>query len=187
VDTHHYSHTHHKVVSHAFKITVNGILVGACLFGMIGGNPKAVEVLKGYENYKDYLELQRLVLLDEIPKNSESRFVGWCLRWLQKNTDVKAIVSFSDPKYGHKGIIYRASNFLYLGKQKQDRDRMFLNGREMHPKQFYNLYGTSSMKKLAEMGVGPITTEPREPKHKYVYLLKPGLKPALKYEVKQWV
>lgn len=186
VDTHHYSHTHHKVVSYAFKLTMNGQLAGACLFGMVGGNPKAVQVLTGYENHLDYLELQRLVLLDEVPKNSESRFVGWCLRWLQKNTDVKAVVSFADPKFGHKGTIYRASNFLYLGKQKQDRDRMLLDGKEMHPKQFYNIYGTSSIKKLEEMGVGKITTEPREPKHKYAFILRPKLRSLLKYPVKPY-
>jgi hypothetical protein len=186
VDTNHYSHSHHKVVSYAFKLEMNGVLAGACLFGMIAGNPKAVEVLTGYETHAPYLELQRLVLLDEVPKNSESRFVAWCLRWLQKNTDVKAVISFADPKYGHKGIIYRAGNWLYLGKQGPCRDRMFLNGKEMHPKQFYNLYGTSSLVKLKEMGIGPITTSFREPKHKYVYILRNELRSLLKFPIKPY-
>src|SRR6267378_5053291 len=123
VDTHHYSKTHHKVVPYAFRLIANGVLAGVCLFGMVAGNPKAVQVLRGHENHKDYLELQRLVLLDEVPKNSESRFIAWCLRWLRKNTNVKAIVSFADPRHGHKGIVYRASNWIFIGKQKQDRDR----------------------------------------------------------------
>ena len=186
VRTHHYSHSHITAMPFVFKLLMNGCLTGVCLFSMVAGNPKAAQVLNGFSDWRDYLELHRVVLLDEAPKNSESQFIGWCLRWLRKNTTVKAIVSFADPTHGHVGIIYRASNWLYLGKQKQDRDRMFLDGVELHPKQFYNRFGTSSLRQLREMKVGEITTKPREPKHKYVFLLRPELRPLLRYEVKPW-
>lgn len=183
---HHYAHSHITAMPFCFRFLVHGVLGGVCLFSMIAGNPKAAQVLTGFSDWRDYLELHRVVLLDEIPKNSESRFIGWCLRWLKQNTTIKAVVTFADPTHGHSGIIYRASNWLYLGKQKQDRDRIFIDGVELHPKQVYNHYGTSSLVKLRQMGVGNITTSPREPKHKYVFILRPELKPLLKYEVKSW-
>src|SRR5580658_4474606 len=69
VKEYHYSHTHHKVVVYAFSLLMNGVLAGACLFGMAAGNLKCMTVLAGHDNPRDYLELQRLVLLDEVPKN----------------------------------------------------------------------------------------------------------------------
>lgn len=186
VRDHHYAHSHITAMPFCFRLVQNRILSGVCLFSMIAGNPKAAQVLKGFSDWRDYLELHRVVLLDEVPKNSESRFIGWCLRWLKANTQIKAIVTFADPAHGHSGIIYRASNWLYLGKQKPDRDRIFIDGVELHPKQVYNHYGTSSLVKLRQMKIGQITTAPREPKHKYVFILRPNLAHLLKYEVKKW-
>jgi hypothetical protein len=126
----------------------------------------------------------RLVLLDEVPKNSESKFISWCIRWLKKNTDLAALISFADPKYGHSGTIYKASNWTYCGLQKQDRDRIFINEKEVHPKSAYNIYGTSSIEKLKQMGL-QIRTEPREPKHRYVYVLRDEYKKLLKSRIFQ--
>ena len=187
VKKNHYSKTHHKVVVYAFSLTMDGTLAGACLFGMAAGNLKCMTVLTGHDNPRDYLELQRLVLLDEVPKNSESRFIGWCLRWLKKNTETKAVISFADPAFGHSGTIYRASNWIYTGRQKPARDRIYLDGKEMHPKQFYNIYGTSSISKLTEMlPDSKITTGFRETKHRYVYILKTELDNLLKLERRQY-
>jgi hypothetical protein len=187
VKQHHYSKTHHKVVVYAFSLTMNGLLAGACLFGMAAGNIRCMTVLTGHDNPRDYLELQRLVLLDEVPKNSESRFIGWCLRWLKKNTGVKAVISFADPAHGHGGTVYRASNWIYTGKQKPARDRIYLDGVEMHPKQFYNIYGTSSLPKLrALLPDRAITTGFRETKHRYVFVLKTELMHLLKLAPKDW-
>jgi hypothetical protein len=173
IKKYHYSHTHPGGVDYAFRLDWNGQLSGACLFGWMAGNPKAV-LIKGKEP-KDFRELMRLVLLDEVPKNSETRFVGWCLRWLRKNTEVIACVSFADPKFGHSGVIYKAGNWTYLGKQKPDRPRLIIDGIEVHPRMAYDRYGTSSTKKIREMG-HTVVEEPREPKHKFVYLLKPEVK-----------
>ena len=183
VKANHYSRTHHKVVVHSFSLRMNGCLAGACLFGMAAGNLKCMTVLRGHDNPRDYLELQRLVLLDEVPKNSESQFIAWCLRWLKKNTETKAIISFADPEHGHSGVVYKASNWIYTGRQVPARDRIYIDGKELHPKQFYNIYGTSSITKLRELLPDKeITTGPRGTKHRYVYILKTDLAPLLKFE-----
>lgn len=146
---------------------------GACLFGYMAGSAKASCVIEGHEDQNEYRELMRLVLLDEVPKNSESKFIAWCIRWLKKNTNLLALISFADPKFGHSGIIYKASNWTYCGLQKPDRPRIIINGVEVHPRMAYNRYGTSSITLLKERGLN-IELKYREPKHRYVYLLRNG-------------
>lgn len=174
VKDHHYSHTHPGFADICFRIVRDNQTVGAAIFGHMVGNPKASCICEGYENPKDYRELMRLVLLDDVPKNTESQFIGWCIRYIRKNTSILALISFADPKYGHSGIIYRASNWVYTGLQKQDRPRILIDGKEIHPRRCYNVYGTSSLKILKEMGLN-IETAPREPKHRFIYLLRNNL------------
>lgn len=78
-------------------------IVGALVFR----KPSLPKVEKAYGAD---LELVRLAMLDGCQKNSESRFIGWALRWLKKQTRHRRVVSFSDPRFGHRGGIYRASN-----------------------------------------------------------------------------
>jgi hypothetical protein len=186
VKTNHYSKTHPGGIDFSFKLEYNGELAGVCLFGYMAGNPKASCVLSGHDDTSKYRELMRLVLLDEVPKNSESQFVGWCLRWLKKNTDLLAVLSFADPVHGHSGGIYRAGNWLYTGLQKPARPRIFVNGIDVHPRMCVNRYGTSSIPKLKALGL-TIETLPRESKHRYVYVLRPELTPLLKYPLQPYI
>lgn len=173
VRKHHYSHTYPGSIDYSFKLLYKEKLAGACLFGYMAGNPKAMCIVEGQESPSSYRELMRLVLLDEVPKNAESRFIGWCIRWLKKNTELLALISFADPAFNHSGIVYKASNWKYCGLQKQDRPRIIIDEIEVHPRMAYNRYGTSSLVKLKEKGLN-VRTEPREPKHRFVYLLRDG-------------
>lgn len=178
----HYSHNH-PLVDFCFGAYYGNELVGVCMFGHVGGNPKVACVLRGHDDPLQYRELSRLVLYDDVPKNSESKFVSWCIRWLKINTSFLALISFADPNQGHRGTIYQASNWIYTGLQKQDRDRVYVDGVEHHPKRLYNLYGTSSLVQLKKILLGhKITTAAREPKHRYVYVLRPELSSLLKFE-----
>lgn len=123
--------------------------------------------------YSADIELSRLVLIDECGKNSESRFIGFQLRWLKKNSEFSKVVSFADPRHGHKGVIYRASNFEYLGYEKGHGTRkVYVDGEELHSKTAYDRYGCSGAKlqKLLPDMVVEIKVMP--PKHVYVFPLK---------------
>ena len=63
------------------------------------------------------LELNRLWVSDELPRNTESWFVSRALRALPP----RIIVSYADPKFGHYGYIYRALNFNYAGWTDMER------------------------------------------------------------------
>lgn len=176
---HHYSKTYPGGIDYCFAASYQGRIVGACAFGYMAGNPKGMVICDGVSDPSSYRELMRLVFVDEVEKNAESRFIGYCLRWLKKHTALVAVISFADPKYGHLGIVYQSTNWIYTGLQKPDRDRIILQRtdlfgdyqQEIHPRQAVNKFGSS-----ARDAVGMATFTKREPKHRYVHILRPGHK-----------
>lgn len=149
-----------------FGIDWNTKLVGVATF-------RRPSLPKIQEAYGADIELSRLVLLDEVPKNSESRFIGWCLRWLKRNSSCRKVISFADPRQGHRGIIYRASNFSYLGEEKgHGTRRILVDGEEIHSKTAFDRWGCSGarLKKLLPTRKVEIIVNPK--KHVYTYLLR---------------
>ena len=104
-------------------------MVGVCIYTRPAG-PTAAQ--KYYPQDPDKcLELRRLCLVDDTPKNAESFFVSRTLKWLRKNTDWKFVVSYADPEQGHKGVIYRAANFKYEGTTSPGQSLM-VDGKPFH-------------------------------------------------------
>lgn len=105
-------------------------LIGACIFG----RPAMANQWKKYaEKAEDLIELRRLACIDDTPRNTESYFIGHCLRWLKHHTELKIVLSYADANYGHSGIIYRASNFKYNGLTSKGRVIIW-NGKKYHDK-----------------------------------------------------
>lgn len=114
IEKHHYSHNINGLMSsYCFGMyDQEDEMVGAMIYGKLG----MANAWKKYgSSIDEVMELRRLVLVDDTPKNSESYFIGRTLRWLKANTEVKTIVSYADPNYGHSGVIYRATNFEHVG------------------------------------------------------------------------
>lgn len=175
VESHHYSHNVNGVkITQCFKVVFNNLLVGGVIFGAIS----TTAWKKFVEKESDLLELRRLVLLDEVGRNSESRVVGFTLRWIKKNLQgVKKIVSYADPNYGHSGVIYRASNFKYLGISATDvgyKDKE--NGKIYHSRALRTKYKGEYkpfVKRLREKKENGLLEEiPLLGKHCYVYELR---------------
>ena len=61
-------------------------------------------------NGKGLVELRRLAISDESPKNTASRMLGWMLRELRKTKDYKKAISYQDTDV-HTGGIYRATGW----------------------------------------------------------------------------
>jgi hypothetical protein len=118
VEAHHYSGSVNGVkITICYRVDHCGVLVGAVIYGQMS----TTAWKKFGQSEAEVLELRRLVLVDEAPKNSESRVVGWTLRHIRKNLpNVNIVVSYADPHHGHTGVIYRASNFKYLGESASD-------------------------------------------------------------------
>lgn len=112
IETHHYSHNINGVKStFCFELTHGKNIVGAMLLG----EPATRGVSEHYGKKEKVIEIRRLVCIDDTPKNTESFFIGFVMRWLRKNTNYEIVLSYSDLEYGHEGIIYKASNFRFVG------------------------------------------------------------------------
>jgi len=92
------------------------------------------------------VELGRFVLLDSVPFNGESWFLGRAFRALRERLPlVQAVVSYSDPVPrrtsdgavvlpGHVGRIYQAHNGRYMGRSKRRTLTVAPDGRVISPR-----------------------------------------------------
>jgi hypothetical protein len=118
-----------------FGLFSEGNLIGAMMYGklaMPGVSKKYVE------NEDELIELRRLCCIDKTPRNTESYFVGKTIKWIKRNTKIKKIISYADPHYGHQGVIYKASNFEYLGITSPGRFIVDKDGCRKHDKTIRN-------------------------------------------------
>ncbi len=171
VEEWHYSHNINGLMSsYCFKLMDGDKIIGAMIYGKLG----MANAWKKYgEKESDVIELRRLVCIDDTPKNTESFFIGKTLRYLKQNTDIKTIISYADPNYGHSGIIYQATNFTNIGKTSKGKV-IFWNGKKYHDKAIRTYYKGQLKpfaKKLKEaLDNGEAKYEIQQPK--IIYLMK---------------
>lgn len=115
IETNHYSKSINGCITdYCFKLLdPTGELIGAAFFGRMAMRNQWKRFTT---NESAVIELRRLCCIDDTPRNTESYFIGQMLKWLVRYTDIQLVVSYADSEYGHQGIIYKASNFTYLGK-----------------------------------------------------------------------
>tara|TARA_X000001388_G_scaffold53732_2_gene39341 strand:- start:40 stop:972 length:933 start_codon:yes stop_codon:yes gene_type:complete len=115
-------------VSYAFGLYINKVIEGVITFGMPPSSTLA-ESICGKEYAQYVLELNRLIINDNLPKNTLSQFVSKSINLLKKP---KIIVSFADPNMNHSGYIYQATNFLYTGQSSNVFQYIDKDGKEFH-------------------------------------------------------
>lgn len=175
IEEHHYSHSINGVKSdYHFRLEHEGEMVGAMLFGQMATRGQWIPY---GSSETAVLELRRLVLIDDTPRNSESYFIGRALRWLKRNTDVETIVSYADPAYGHEGIVYKASNFRMVGITAPTKV-VIHEGREYHDRalrtKYKGVYKPFAQRLRDAVESGEAVFEKRPPKNIYVYPLRKG-------------
>ena len=111
-------------------------MVGAMFYGRMA---MANQWRRFADAPEDVIELRRLCCIDDTPKNTESYFIGWTLRWLKKHSGIKVVVSYADAEYGHSGTIYKASNFTLEGKRAGAKVIIW-NGKRYHDKAIRTKY-----------------------------------------------
>jgi len=170
----HYSKSINGVVTdYCFKLEHEGKIIGAMVFGQLA---MASQWKKYGKTESDVTELRRLACIDDTEKNTESFFIGKCLRWLQLNTEIKTVVSYADPEYGHSGVIYKASNFVLNGKSADGKVIMWGN-KKYHDKTIRTMY-KGKLKPYAKrvkdaLEDGLAYYKKTKGKNVYVYNLKP--------------
>jgi len=124
------------------------------------------------------LTLTRLWLSEELPANSESRVIAVSIHYLKKFTRVKFLVTYADSTQGHIGTIYQATGWLYTGLSEAMPKFDVGDGISRHSRSFSHAFGSHSMKYFAYCGLN-VRALPQIPKHRYIYLLRPELRPKL--------
>lgn len=165
VKRHHYLKSISRGNKHVFVLRVEGEIKGVALFG----TPVGANVNRCYG--EDIIELKRFVL-HECPKNTASWFMSRCIGWIKRFTTIKGILSYADPSKGHEGIIYKASNFQYLGKQKIGGYMFRIRGSYnwIHQRNFYHK-GPEYNKLQKASRDGNIIKKKLKPKHIFLYKL----------------
>jgi len=110
-------------ISVCFKLVYKSEIVG----GAVLGKPRHLK------KYPDCIDIRRMALIDECPKNSESYFLGKVVQWIKRYTDYKRVLSYADASVGHKGTIYKASNFINVGETSPSK-AVFYKGKRYHPR-----------------------------------------------------
>lgn len=112
---HHYMHRK-PPVSYAFGIIDEaGATKGVITFGIPASRHMLVGACK--DAPEKVLELNRLWVSDDLPRNTES----WFLRRALMMMPPRIILSYADTAAGHVGYVYRAANFNYAGWTDMER------------------------------------------------------------------
>jgi hypothetical protein len=92
---------------------------------------------------------------------------------------LKLVVSYADTKEGHLGIIYQATNWLFLGGSFQPYIKV--RGKIEHPRSLYDRYGRGGQQiAWLREHVDPKAQRVEMPaKLKYVFVLDPTLRPQI--------
>lgn len=116
---------------------------GVIIFGGGANNNLAKSV--GLRN-GEVLELERVALNGK--QEVTSKAVALALRLLHKeNPIVKMVVSYADHRQNHLGIIYQATNWIYLGKTITSDYQYLLNGKWTHERTINSKKNRDELKK----------------------------------------
>ena len=185
IEKHHYSHNVNGVQSlyHYGLYREGNFGIPKMIGAMMYAHPSMPATAAKYNpiNPDKCLELRRLVCIDDTPKNTESYFIGRTFKLLKQTTDMEVIVSFADQHHGHTGVIYKASNFDYLGETSGGRILM-VDGKEMHSRSLNQLdrpYGRE-LNRRYKAGDENIFWKKTKPKHIYTYYLNKKIKRQIK-------
>jgi hypothetical protein len=124
VNSHHYSKVMPRITKHYLGCYIDdpdslfseNKLVGIITLGW-GTRPlHTIKKLFPDLSNKDYLEIGKMCMSDEMPRNSESQLLSKTIQWMKKNTPEKQyLFTWADGIVGKPGYVYQSANFMYGG------------------------------------------------------------------------
>jgi hypothetical protein len=140
IETHHYEHSYVAARRRFGFYHRSGELVGVAVFAHPARDCVLTNVFPG--EAIESLLLGRLVLLDSVKGNGETRFLSQAFKMLRRDGFI-GVRSFSDPFprtdeegrtifKGHIGGIYQAFSAVYLGRARKDTMRLLPDGQVLH-------------------------------------------------------
>lgn len=139
IKKYHYSNTLPKLNKHFIGFFLEDELVGVVTLGW-GTRPiHTIKKIFPTLETKDYYEIGRMCMTEEMPKNSESQMISKLIKWIKTNEpEVKVLFTWADGIMGKPGYVYQACSFLYGGYSVSD---IYLkDGIKIHPRQTRALF-----------------------------------------------
>lgn len=106
-------------------------------------------------------------------KNFATWFMSRTIKWVSsERPEILKLVSFADPRFGHAGTIYKASNWQEVGKTSRSYYYEDQDGKEINKKTLYEFARQRGMKErqcVEALGYKKVHTPP---KIKYVYNIR---------------
>jgi hypothetical protein len=139
IQRHHYSPVMPKLTKHYLGFYHENKLIGVLSLGW-GTQPlQTINKMFPGLTTKDYFEIGKMCMTDEMPKNSESQMLSLAVKWLKTNhPNLLFLYTMADGIMGKCGYVYQASNFLY-GGEYLTQVYMMENGEKLHPRSTKNL------------------------------------------------
>lgn len=160
-------------IKYGFNVYENGVWCGVILFGY----GAAINIASPFGLHQgEVLELERVALNGK--QTTTSQCVAAALKALHKiNPIVKIIVSYADIDQNHAGIIYQATNWIYLGKFNEgERGAFIIHGKKVHRRSIGAMGGIQSLEWVRN-NLDPEATEFRtKGKHKYIFVFDKRLR-----------
>ena len=124
-------------------------------------------------SYSNVLELDRLCVRPGFnAKNLLSYFLSRVVKLVQKGSPgIMVLVSFADPRFGHDGTVYRASNWEYIGRTAKSYFYLSPDGNEVHKKTLYDFARRRSITEREYADQAGYRRVHVPPKLKFVYWL----------------
>jgi len=198
-----------KALHYSGKVVNNSqVHLGVFLDGRCGGamqfgpslDKRKIQGLVAGTLWNEFIELNRMAFADWLPRNGESRCIGYAMRWIRKAyPQIKWVVSFADGTQCGDGTIYRASGFVLTGikendqvwaapsgerfsrasltdnKSKQQQARKVASRTTLTKGKHITKSGAASMKQFQDVGWTPL----RGFQLRYVYFLDPSARDRL--------
>ncbi|KKN85549.1 hypothetical protein LCGC14_0278720 [marine sediment metagenome] len=146
--------------SFAFGLFESNKLIGVIIYGTPSSAPLRRGIC-GDSEKNNVIELTRLWIQDDTPKNTESYFIGNTIKLIDK----EIVVSYAEIEQGHLGVIYQATNWIYTGLSAK-RTNWTIEGIDKHCQTLADKY---TAKEIREKYGDKFKLVDRPRKHRYVY------------------
>lgn len=116
ISKNHYSKKFYSASYVHLGIFIASEMVGVLQYGY-AMNPASMGSVVKNTQIDEYMELNRMWLSDDAPKNSESRAISYSIKYIKRKfPKIKWIQSFADERCKCFGVVYQACSFNYYGE-----------------------------------------------------------------------
>jgi hypothetical protein len=113
-------------------------------------NVAGVAAKYGLENFSGNMEIARVAVHPDAPRNTASRVISLACKSHHTATHDEWLFSYADTGQGHHGGIYQALNSVYVGISPA-RPGYVMDGSPIHPRTLVSTFGTQAWPRVAEL------------------------------------